>query len=87
MAACWRFAKTDHSKNGDPTKELACMREALRPVRKLFGDTSAQHFGPNALKALRQEMIDSDLTRGLINRRPLVRFQLPQLADGSHPAG
>ena len=30
----WYFAKTYYRKNGEPTKELSCMRDALRPVRK-----------------------------------------------------
>jgi integrase len=45
------------------------MREALRPVRKLYGDACAQYFGPKALKAVRQDMVESGLSRGLINRR------------------
>ncbi len=34
LLAYWRFAKTYYSKDGKPSKELACTQEALRPVRK-----------------------------------------------------
>ncbi len=37
LLAYWRFAEMYYSKDGHPTKELACMRDALRPVRKLYG--------------------------------------------------
>ena len=54
LLAYWRFAETYYSKDGEPTKELACMREALRPVRKLYRGSRACDFGPKALKAVRQ---------------------------------
>ena len=69
VLAYWQLAKTYYSKDGRPTKELSCMREALRPLRQLYGHTSARNFGPKALKAVRQRMIDRSLSRGLINRR------------------
>ena len=65
----WRFAETYYSKDGEPTKELACMREALRPLRTLYGNTPAAEFGPKGLKAVRQYMVSQSLSRGLINRR------------------
>ena len=46
------------------------MRDALRPVRALYGHTLAQDFGSLALKAVRQHMIEVlDLSRGVINSR------------------
>lgn len=65
----WRFAKNYYSKNGSPTKELDCMRLALRPLRKLYGYTRGAEFGPKALKVIRQAMIDQGLCRGVINHR------------------
>jgi len=56
-------------KNGRPTKELAEMRYALRPVRILFGESLAREFGPLKLKAVQQHMVDSDLSRGVVNNR------------------
>ncbi|MGO9110645.1 MAG: hypothetical protein ACLP9L_15600 [Thermoguttaceae bacterium] len=69
LLAYWRFAKTLYQKDGEPTKELACMREALRPVRELYGSTPAREFGPKTLKAVRRHMVDQGLSRGVVNHR------------------
>jgi hypothetical protein len=65
----WKFAKTYYVKDGEPTKELGCMREAIRPLRQLYGHTNAREFGPKALKAVRQHMVDLGLCRGVVNHR------------------
>ena len=70
LLAYWQFAQAYYSKDGEPTKELACMREALRPLRRLYGNTRAAEFGPQALKTIRQHMVDElDLCRNVVNRR------------------
>jgi len=69
ILAYWQFAKTYYIRDGEPTKELACMREALRPLRQLYGHTSAADFGPKALKAVRRHMVDLGLARGVVNHR------------------
>ncbi len=69
LLAYWRFAERHYVKDGEPARELESMREALRPVRKLYGNTSARDFGPRSLKAVRDEMISVGLSRGVINRR------------------
>ncbi|TWU41674.1 Phage integrase family protein [Novipirellula aureliae] len=63
------FAENYYVKDGKPTKELTEMQLALRPARVLFGDTLARDFGPLSLKAVREAMINSDLSRGVINNR------------------
>jgi len=65
----WQFAETYYVKDGQPTKELVSMREALRPVRRLFGDTQAEQFGPRSLKLVRDHMVDAGLSRKVINQR------------------
>ncbi len=55
--------------DGRPAEELKNVKDALRPVRKLYGHTLAAQFGPLALKAVRQSMIDSGLCRNTINSR------------------
>lgn len=55
--------------DGSPTKEPTSFREALRPVRELYGHTPAAEFGPLALKAVRQRMVESGLCRPVVNRR------------------
>ena len=37
LLAYWQFAETYYSKDGQPTKELECMKEAIWPVRQLYG--------------------------------------------------
>ena len=49
------------------TSEQDCIRAALRPVRRRYEDTPAVEFGPLPLKAVRQAMIDSGLSRKTIN--------------------
>ena len=63
------FAKGYYVKNGECTKEFEEMAFALKPVRELYGSTLAREFGPLKLQAVRQKMIDSDLSRGVINNR------------------
>ena len=69
LLAYWRFAKGYYCKDGEPTKELACMRDALRPVQQLYGRSPATEFGPKALKTVRQHMIDHGLSRSVANHR------------------
>ena len=54
---------------GKPTKELVVLKYAMKPVRLFYAHHPAFQFGPLALKAVRQKMIDEGLSRGLINRR------------------
>ncbi|MBY0459914.1 MAG: tyrosine-type recombinase/integrase, partial [Gemmataceae bacterium] len=70
LLAYHRFAEGYYvDPDGRPTKELLVLKYALRPVRDLYADTPAAAFGPLALKAVRQSMIEAGLSRGLINRR------------------
>lgn len=54
---------------GHPTSELACCRQAIRPLQRLYGQTSACNFGPLALKAVRQEMIRMGWSRKNLNKQ------------------
>ena len=69
LALYWAFAKTYYVKNGEPTGELANMKYALRPVRKLYASLPARDLEPLALKGLQQHLIDTDLCREQINAR------------------
>lgn len=64
-----KFAQTYYAKDGELTKEFKEMSFALKPVRKLYGTSLAREFGPLKLQAVRQHMIDVDLSRGVINNR------------------
>jgi integrase len=66
----WRHAEKHYRRpDGTPTSELADYRRTLRPLRERYGQTPANEFGPLALKAVRQGMIDAGLCRGVINQR------------------
>jgi integrase len=59
-AAYWRHAESHYRHaDGTPTDEVDCIRAALRPLKALYGHTAAKDFGPLALKAVRQRMIES----------------------------
>ena len=51
------------------SREVEQIRFAVRPLRKLYGTTPACEFGPLALKAVREEMIQADICRNEINKR------------------
>jgi hypothetical protein len=55
--------------DGNPTCEVDCLIDALKPLRRLYGHTLAAAFGPLALKAVRQALIDGKLCRTTINNR------------------
>lgn len=61
--------------DGTSTGEADNFRYALKPVRRLYGHTLANDFGPLALKAVRQVMLDADLCRAVINLQ-VVRIRM-----------
>lgn len=65
----WVHAHGYYRKDGEVTNEVYNIRLALRPLRKFYGELPVTDFGPKKLKAVRQHMIDADLSRRLINQR------------------
>ncbi len=63
------IAKEYYSKDGVPTKEFVEMAMARKPVRGLYASTYAREIGPFKLQAVRQHMIEKDLSRGVVNHR------------------
>jgi integrase len=63
------FADSYYVKHGRPTTELEAIRQSIRPLRQLYGDTTARDFGPLQLKAVRQAMVDAGLCRNEVNKR------------------
>ncbi len=63
-------------KEGQPTSEQWEYRTVASTACRLYGDQMVDSFGPIALKACRQEWIDSGVTRQTINKRQfrLVRM-------------
>lgn len=69
IAAYLKHAEVYYQKNGKPTGQLGVVKASLRPVQQLYGRAVAADFGPTALKAVRQSMIDTGLCRNEVNRR------------------
>jgi integrase len=60
----WAFAETYY---GKLSKQLDNVKLALRPLRQLYGSSPAAGFGPLALKAVRQRMVESGWCRNYVN--------------------
>jgi len=67
ILAYWQFAQTYYVKNGEPSGHLHTVRKALRMLRTLYARTPAADFGPLALRALQQKMIDDGNARSYIS--------------------
>jgi len=68
VLAYFRHTQARYVKHGEATSEVACVRQALRPLRQLYGTCTVSDFGPKALKDVRQAMIDSGRSRKSINK-------------------
>jgi integrase len=66
-AAFWRYAKAHYRKNGRATGTAENYRTPLSLLRQRYGHTLAIDFGPLALKALRQAMVEDDQCRRYAN--------------------
>ena len=67
IAGYWRNATKYYVKNGTPTSEQWHIKLAMRHLRRLYGSTPASTFGPLALKAVRQAMIEQGNCRTSVN--------------------
>ena len=56
-------------KNGQAGGEYDNLRQALRPLLDLHGETAVEDFGPLKLKEVREAMIAAGLSRGVVNAR------------------
>ena len=55
-------------KDGAPSSQQHRIRQALRPVKELYGHTPARDFGPLALKAVRAQLVFHGYVRRLVNQ-------------------
>jgi integrase len=68
ILAYWKFARQYYGfDTGRRRGDYYCLRDALKIVRSVYGRTPAKDFGPLALKACRQKMIEKDWSRRYIN--------------------
>ena len=65
-----RHAEAYYVKDGGQTSEVHVIQAAMRPVKRLYGHTLAKDFGPVALAACRQSLIDQRKTRKHIGDKP-----------------
>lgn len=64
-----RFAKTYYFKNGRPTGKVANIKDAVKPLGMTRSHIPVEDFGPISLKAVRDNMVADDLSRGVVNER------------------
>jgi integrase len=57
------------NEHGEPGRELENIRLALEPLRRLYGPTPAAGFGPLALRAVQQDLVQAGLSRTTVNAR------------------
>ncbi len=57
-----------YRKDGKPTDHIKSIRPAMRILRELYGHTPSADFGPLALRAIQQRLIDRGLSRSYINQ-------------------
>lgn len=69
LAGYWTWAEGYYVKNGHPSSEQHNIRSALAPLRRLYGHAPVSTFGPTALKALREVLIQDALCRKTVNGR------------------
>lgn len=65
----WDYVVQYYIKGGIPTGEQQAIKYSLHPLSELYGDLPVDHFGPAALRTVRQRMIEQDWCRKLINTR------------------
>lgn len=69
LVAYLEFAEGYYVKNGRRTGEYGNMKDAIRPLLKLYESTPVCEFGPAALRTVREQMIVASLSRKVVNAR------------------
>jgi integrase len=62
-----RFAKDYYLKDGKCTGTVPAIKSSIKYLRDWYGRTPAADFGPLALKAIRQKMVEDGLSRTYVN--------------------
>jgi integrase len=70
LLAFWKHAEQHYrTPDGTLTSEIHNFRLAVRVTRDLYGHTPVRDFGPLALKAIRNRLVASGLSRRVVNGR------------------
>jgi integrase len=76
ILAFWPHAEKHYRRpDGSPSNELNDFRLSLLPLKRLYGDTPVAQFGPLALKAVRQAMVEGSW---LTDKEKAKRLKLGQ---------
>ena len=68
LCGCYlRFAKSCYLKDGRCTRVTPAIKASIKYLRDWYGKPPAGEFGPLALKAVRQRMVDDGLSRNYVN--------------------
>jgi integrase len=66
----WAWAESYYRDlDGNPTRELENLKHALKPLRRLYGHSLARDFGPLALRAVQDDLVERGLCRNVVNYR------------------
>jgi integrase len=70
LLAYWRWAEAYYRyEGGRPSQEQLNVKEALKPLRRLYGMSPAREFGPMAMRAIQDDLARSGLARTVVNAR------------------
>ncbi|MHC5110573.1 MAG: hypothetical protein ACYTHJ_11935 [Planctomycetota bacterium] len=72
LASAWQWVEKHYRKDGNPTSEVLSYKRAFSFVRRLYGDTPANFFGPRALKHIREELVAAGFVRRSVNKHRLL---------------
>lgn len=68
IARYWEHAQEFYRRaDGTPTPTASNMKPILRVIRRMYGDTDAEEFGPIALKAVRLRFVEMGHSRRTVN--------------------
>jgi integrase len=69
IARYWQFAKGYYRKDGECTREAPGIKQALKPLKNLYGKQPATEFGPMGLKVIRSRLVENDTSRKYANKQ------------------
>jgi integrase len=69
IARYWQFAKGYYRKDGECTREAPGIKQALKPLKNLYGKQPATEFGPIGLKVIRSRLVENDTSRKYANKQ------------------
>jgi integrase len=70
LLAYWRWAEQHYrDAEGNPSREMENLKDALKPLRRLYDNLSARTFGPLSLRSIQEDMVKAGLCRNVVNYR------------------